>query len=175
MRATVVGLAALPVAAAGLALVAAVMGPDDEQPPAPQPERTATASTEATSGPSEDTRTATPTSAGTPIEGIRPYLTVIDGLSTLPVPAPIPAVLSTLPAPQVELAPLPPRTGETAALPGAATGSRSEARTGDDDRGTIRDLLDEERPLGSTGSEDDSGRATDTDPRDPGVDGLPAR
>lgn len=173
MRATVVGLAALPVAAVGLALVAAVMGPDDEQPPAPQPERTATASTEATSGPSEDTRAATPTSAGTPIEGIRPYLTVIDGLSTLPVPAPIPAVLSALPVPQVELAPLPPRTGETAALPGAATASRSEARAGDDDRGTIRDLLDEERPLGSTASEDDAGRATDADPRDAAPDREP--
>ncbi|OAH63639.1 hypothetical protein AYJ66_10755 [Dietzia cinnamea] len=163
MRATVVGLIALPVTAAGLVVAATVVGPGNDEAPPTAPERTATAtaSTGGRSDTADETRVAAPEPAGTAIEGARPHLTVIDGMSALPAPAPIPSILSTLPAQPADLAPLPPRTdGRT-----EPARSRAGAAAGDSARhGRIRDTVDRDEPLGSAGSGEDDTRTDGTDP-----------
>lgn len=162
MRATVVGLIALPVTAAGLVVAATVVGPGNEEAPPTAPERTATASTGGRSDTADETRVAAPEPAGTAIEGARPHLTVIDGLPTLPVPAPIPSILSTLSAQPADLAPLPPRTdGRT-----EPARSRAGAAAGDGaQRGRIHDTVDRDEPLGSAGSGAGDDPTDETDPR----------
>ena len=62
---------------------------------------------------------------GTAVHGAKPYLTVIDGMTTLPVPVPIPVFLAQLTAPSVSLAPLPAQAdGRTG--PANAAGTRAE-------------------------------------------------
>ncbi|AWH93248.1 hypothetical protein [Dietzia lutea] len=167
MRATVVGLIALPVTAAGLVLAVTVLDSGNGEVPPTAAERTATASSGGTSGTAGETRVAAPEPAGTAIEGIRPHLTVIDGLSALPVPAPIPSILSTLSAQPADLAPLPPRTdGRT-----ESARSRVGAAAGDGaQRGQIRDTVDRSEPLGSAGSGEDDALTDGTDPRAPRPD-----
>lgn len=164
MRATVVGLIALPVAAAGLALAVTALDPGNGEAPPTAAERTATASTGGGSDAAAETLVAAPEPAGTAIEGVRPHLTVIDGLSALPVPATIPSVLSTLAAQPADLAPLPTRTdGGT-----EPARSRAGAATGDGARhGRIRDTVDRGEPLGSAGSGEDDTPTDGTDPQAP--------
>lgn len=164
MRATVVGLIALPVAAAGLALAVTALDPGNGEAPPTAAERTATASTGGGSDAAAETLVAAPEPAGTAIEGVRPHLTVIDGLSALPVPATIPSVLSTLAAQPADLAPLPTRTdGGT-----EPARSRAGAATGDGARhGRIRDTVDRGEPLGSAGSGEGDTPTDGTDPQAP--------
>lgn len=176
MRATVVGLIALPVAAAGLALAVTALDRGNGEAPPTAAERTATASASASAGAGSDaadeTRVAAPEPAGTAIEGVRPHLTVIDGLSALPAPAPIPSILSTLPAQPADLAPLPTRTdGRTEparSSAGAAAGVGVRP-------GRIRDAVDRGEPLGSAGSDEGDTPTDGTDPHAPRPDqGRPA-
>lgn len=122
MRASVVGLIALPIAASGVA-AAAVAGfglPAPTSVPA-GPTATAGITGEATDAPPAVDEEY----AGTAIEGVKPFLTVIDGRSTLPVPEPIPSFLSLLTVPSVTLAPLPPQVYGRAA-PADTIGPRAE-------------------------------------------------
>lgn len=147
MRATVAGLVALPVTAAGLVVAATVMGSGNEDAPPAAPERTTTASTGGGSDTADETRVAAPEPVGTEIEGVRPHLTVIDGLPTLPVPAPIPSMLSKLSAKPADLVALPPRTD------GRTEPARSGFVAGDGaSRGRIPDTVERNEPLGSAGS-----------------------
>lgn len=147
MRATVVGLIALPATAAGLVVAATVMGSGNEDAPPAAPARTTTVSTGGGSDTADETRVAAPEPVGTAIEGVRPHLTVIDGLSALPVPAPIPSILSRLSARPADLVPLPPRTD------GRTEPARSGFVAGDGaNRGRTPDTVDRTEPLGSAGS-----------------------
>ena len=147
MRATVVGLIALPATAAGLVVAATVMGSGNEDAPPAAPERTTTVSTGGGSDTADETRVAAPEPVGTAIEGVRPHLTVIDGLSALPVPAPIPSILSRLSARPADLVPLPPPTD------GRTEPARSGFVAGDGaNRGRNPDTVDRNEPLGSAGS-----------------------
>ncbi|MBB1017603.1 hypothetical protein G6023_04655, partial [Dietzia sp. DQ11-71] len=106
MRASVIGLIALPIVASGVA-AAAVAGFGLPAPTSVPAGPTATAGI---TGESTDASPAVDEEyAGTAIEGIKPFLTVIDGRSALPVPEPIPSFLSLLTVPSVPLAPLPPQ------------------------------------------------------------------
>lgn len=122
MRASVIGLIALPIVASGVA-AAAVAGfglPAPTSVPA-GPTATAGITGEATDAPPAVDEEY----AGTAIEGVKPFLTVIDGRSTLPVPEPIPSFLSRLTGPSVTLAPLPPQVYGRAA-PADTIGPRAE-------------------------------------------------
>lgn len=106
MRASVIGLIALPIVASGVA-AAAVAGFGLPAPTSVPAGPTATAGI---TGESTDSSPAVDEEyAGTAIEGIKPFLTVIDGRSALPVPEPVPSFLSLLTVPSVPLAPLPPQ------------------------------------------------------------------
>lgn len=106
MRASVIGLIALPIAASGLA-AAAVAGFGLSDPPSAPAGHTAPAGI---TGEATDAAPAVDEEhQGTAIEGIKPFLSVIDGTSTLPEPAPIPSFLTRLTVPSVPLAPLPPQ------------------------------------------------------------------
>ena len=110
MRVTTVGLVALPVVVGGIGISAAVavLGASDPTPSAldggagDHPTREASVRLPGAAGGAAPS----PSTDGTAIDGRRPYLTVIDGRSTLIPPAAIPGVLSLLPPPSTELPPL---------------------------------------------------------------------
>lgn len=158
MRAKAFGLIALPVVAVGGASVAAAVVAlgSAGQPEKTPPGQTATAGItgEASDEPSlsvegdenaDDTATTVDGSDGdgsdfdgsdfdgTVIDGSKPYLTVIEGMSTLPVPAPLPAMLAEVSVRAVSLAPLPPppgrRVGPVEPADGAAEENRGQIRT----------------------------------------------
>lgn len=108
MRAVTIALAAIPVVLGGLGLVVVAGGVDPLNPfvpasedspisPGPDPE---------SGGVSQDS------DSGTPIEGRRPHLSVIDGHVNLFFPATLPAILSLLPTGATDLSPLPPARGD---------------------------------------------------------------
>lgn len=143
MRASVIGLIALPIVASGVA-AAAVAGFGLPAPTSVPAGPTATAGI---TGESTDASPAVDEEyAGTAIEGIKPFLTVIDGRSALPVPEPIPSFLSRVTVQSVTLAPLPPRVHGRAA-PADTLGPRAEPGP---DR--IRDDLVPRDPGPGTGS-----------------------
>ena len=172
MRASVIGLIAIPVAASGVA-AAAVVGFRSTVAPSAPSEQTATASLigeapdESPGPPAAEADPALDEVGGTAIDGTRPYLTVIDGLATLPVPAPIPSFLGQLTGPPVALAPLPPQPDE-APTPAAAptpTADDDEARS-DPDRTRHLDGLPRREPVGRPGSDPrEVDRAGDDEPR----------
>ncbi|WP_295652923.1 hypothetical protein [uncultured Dietzia sp.] len=101
MRAVTVALAAIPVVLGGLGLAAVVGAFDPFIAPTPASEETQI------SQDTESRATAASQATGTVIDGRRPHLSVIDGRVNLFLPAPMPAILSLLPIPAVDLAPLP--------------------------------------------------------------------
>src|SRR5690606_26079781 len=119
MRASVIGLIALPIAASGVA-AATVVGYGLSDPPTSPVGQTATAGV--TGEATDEAPLVREGGGGTAIDGAKPYLTVIDGMDTVPVPAPIPSYLAQLTAPSVSLAPLP-APGGPAGTGGARTGS----------------------------------------------------
>ena len=109
MRASVIALIALPIAAGGVA-AAAVVGFRSTEPPSSHPGPTATAGT---SGAATDEPTvADEDEGGTTINGSKPHLSIIDRSAPHPVPAPVPSALAQLTVPPVSLAPLPPHPGD---------------------------------------------------------------
>lgn len=124
MRASTIALAAIPVllGGLGLAVVAGGINPLDPFIPASEdvPARPDTGSG------AESHESVT----GTPIDGRRPHLSVIDGRLNLLLPAPLPAILSLLPGSAIDLAPLPSEpAGDDTPVP-APTGPRHAPATG---------------------------------------------
>ncbi|MGW8592768.1 hypothetical protein ACWGLC_13795 [Dietzia sp. NPDC055877] len=115
MRAVTLALAAIPVVFGGLGLAAVVGVFDPFIAPTPASEETQI------SLDTEAGTTAASQATGTVIDGRRPHLSVIDGRVNLFLPAPMPAILSLLPIPAVDLAPLPGSVADdTPADPGEA-------------------------------------------------------
>lgn len=99
-------LAALPVLLGGLGLVVVAGGIDPLDPFIPAAEESPIRPTPSPAPASGDE--SADSGSGTPIDGRRPHLSVIDGRTNLVVPAPLPAILSLLPGTAADLSPLPP-------------------------------------------------------------------
>ncbi|GAA3510023.1 hypothetical protein [Dietzia aurantiaca] len=130
MRAVTLALAAIPVVFGGLGLAAVVGVFDPFIAPTPASEETQI------SQDTESRATAASQATGTVIDGRRPHLSVIDGHVNLFLPAPMPAILSLLPIPAVDLAPLPGSGADDApagpgeAGPGSQTSPGAGAQSG---------------------------------------------
>lgn len=108
MRAVTIVLAAIPVVFGGLGIAAVAGGLDQLSPLSPTAEETPLSPEDAGSNPGvspgDQTTEAT---TGTKIDGRRPHLTVVEGHGDAMAAMFIPALLSVLPAANIELAPLP--------------------------------------------------------------------
>lgn len=130
MRAVTIVLAAIPVVFGGLGIAAVAGGLDQLSPLSPTAEETPLSPEDAGSNPGvspgDQTTEAT---TGTKIDGRRPHLTVVEGHGDAMAAMLIPALLSVLPAANIELTPLPPpnpgnavpRTPLSAQLPAPAS------------------------------------------------------
>lgn len=101
MRARTIALASVPVLLGGLGLAVVAGGVNPLDPFTPASEDTPIR------GGTEPGAEAHGSDSGTPIDGRRPHLSVIDGRENLFLPAPLPAILSLLPESATDLAPLP--------------------------------------------------------------------
>ncbi len=142
MRAVTLTLAAIPVVFGGLgvALVAGGFDPFDTFAP--------TIDEAPLSPPTGSDPTSQVSDPGTPIDGRRPHLDVVDGHAPLELPASLPALLSLLPPTATELAPLPaPATPAPAPAHGDAPGgsgydTHDESPTGDGPSSHVPAALD---------------------------------
>lgn len=124
MRAVTVALAAIPVVFGGLGLAAVVGAFDPFIAPTPASEETQISQA------TESRATAASQANGTVIDGRRPHLSVIDGHVNLFLPAPMPAILSLLPIPAVDLAPLPGSGADDAPAGHGEAGAGSQNSSG---------------------------------------------
>ena len=124
MRVATVALGAIPVVLGGLGIAMVAGGTDPLDASVPASEDSPIAPETTSGGSSRDS------DSGTPIDGQRPHLSVIDGHANLFLPAPLPAIISPLPGGATELAPLPPARdrGDSPSSPRAGTGSGTAER-----------------------------------------------
>ena len=125
MRAATVALAAIPVLVGGLGLAVVAGGINPLAPFANTSEDTPISPV---TTPDDAPRES---DSGTPIDGQRPHLSVIDGRANLFLPAPLPEIISLLPGSTTDLNPLPPARGggDTPSLPRTDSGVRHTAPT----------------------------------------------
>lgn len=154
MRAVTIALAALSVVVGGACLTIVLTGADPlaplnaesedaSSPPGTDPGSGPAGSGSARPGEFESwaseswvSETSVPTSStGTPIDGRRPHLSVIDGRANAYLPVPLPEIVSLLPTAASELAPLPPTPLAPPGSAGSAGGSDNRGAPGEDRNG----------------------------------------
>ena len=135
MRGATVALAVIPVLLGGLGIAIAAGAIDPLDPFATTAEDTPTGPVTNADAVSDES------DPGTPIDGQRPHLSVIDGHANLYLPVPLPEILSLLPGGGPDLNPLPPVRGDGDIPPttSADTGDRQpEPSAGSDARSGTR-------------------------------------
>lgn len=166
MRAVTIALAAIPVIVGGVGLAVVASGIDPFDPLTP-------ASEDIPIRPDIDSRaenTALSTAdspdpasgSGTPIDGRRPHLSVIDGRSNTYLPVPLPEFVSLLPTSTTELSPLPP----VPVPPGDPGPAGDDSSSGSDDRGGTDGDSRTEGTRKNTDRGSSSTRTTDEAPND---------
>lgn len=122
MRAATVALAAIPVLVGGLGLAIVAGGINPLAPFANTSEDTPISPVSPASPITTPDDAPRESDSGTPIDGQRPHLSVIDGRANLFLPAPLPEIISLLPGSTIDLNPLPSsRGGDGSTLPDPAT------------------------------------------------------